>query len=444
MTFPPNFLWGAASASYQVEGAAYEDGKGESIWDALSSGHIKNNETGRIACDHYHRYKEDVALMKQLGLKAYRFSVSWPRIIPRPGVINQAGIAFYRQLVQELRSAGIEPLCTLYHWDMPMWVYERGGWHNEKTSDYFAEFAGIVADALSDCVTKWITLNESTCFIEMGYVTGDHAPFEQATGSNAQPGSRYIGYLTRNALLAHGKAVIALREHAKCPPQIGIAFTSNLFAPKEETLEEIRIAYSKTFPEKNARLWSLSWWADPIFLRRAPQELAEYLTPGDYEFIAQPLDFIGFNCYHTSNFHGLPEENPDLYPGLPRTAMGWPITPNALYWAARFLTKRYSAPLLITENGMANLDFVMQDGKVHDPQRIDYMAGYLSGLKRAVNEGYPVLGYCHWSIMDNFEWAEGYDKRFGLIYVDYRTQKRTIKDSGLWYADVIRQNGENL
>lgn len=444
MAFPENFLWGAASAAYQVEGAAYEGGKGEGIWDALSSGHVKNDDTGLVACDHYHRYKEDVALMKQLGLKAYRFSISWPRIMPRQGVISQEGLAFYKNLVQELCDAGIEPLVTLFHWNLPMWVYEQGGWHNEKTSDYFAEYVGVVADALSDKVSKWITLNETTCFIEMGYVTGEHAPFEKAAGANAVPGSAYIGRLTLNALLAHGKAVKVLRERAKLAPQIGIAFTASLFAPIEENPAGIQEAYQKTFPVHNAGLWSLNWWADPVFLGSAPSGLAEYLTEEDYKLIAQPLDFIGFNCYHTSNFHGSPAENPALYPGLPRTAMGWPITHNALYWAARFLTERYHAPLLITENGMANIDFVMRDGKVHDPQRIDYMAGYLAGLKRAVDEGVPVLGYCYWSIMDNFEWAEGYDKRFGLVYVDYRTQERTLKDSAYWYAEVIRQNGDNL
>jgi len=444
MAFPKNFIWGAASSDYQIEGAAYEGGKGEGIWDALSAGHVRHGETGEVACDHYHRYKEDIALMKSLGIKAYRFSVSWPRVMPRQGVVNQEGLDFYKNLVQELLAAGIEPMCTLFHWNLPMWVYEQGGWHNEKTAGYFAEFVAVVADALSDKVSKWMTLNETTCFIEMGYVTGEHAPFEKALGENARPGSAYIGNLTRNALLAHGKAVKVLRERAKLPPQIGIAYTSSLFAPEAETPEEIKKAYDLTFPDKEAGLWSLSWWADPVFLGCAPRPLANYLDAEDYALIAQPLDFIGFNCYHASNFHGEPQENPNVYTGIPRTASGWPITPNALYWASRFLTERYHAPLLITENGMANLDFVMHDGKVHDPQRIDYLTGYLGGLKRAADEGLPVLGYCYWSILDNFEWAEGYDKRFGLVYVDYRTQQRIPKDSAYWYAEVIRQNGEML
>lgn len=444
MAFPKDFLWGAASAAYQVEGAAHEDGKGDGIWDALCSGHVAHGENGDVACDHYHRYKEDVALMKQLGLKVYRFSISWPRVMPQKGVVNQKGLDFYRNLVRELRGAGIEPLVTLFHWNLPMWVYEEGGWHNEKTADYFAEFVGIVTDALSDQVSRWITLNETACFIGLGYVTGEHAPFEKAAGASARPGSAYIGRLTRNALLAHGKAVRILRERAKLPPQIGIAFTGGLFTPAVETPEAIHSAYRLTFPEEGAGLWSLSWWADPIYLGSAPAGLREYLSQEDYALMAQPLDFIGLNCYNTADFYGEPEENPALYPGMPRTAMDWPITPNALYWAAKFFTKRYRVPLFITENGMANLDFVMRDGKVHDPQRIDYLAGYLAGLRRAAEENLPVMGYCYWSIMDNFEWALGYDKRFGLIHVDYRTQKRTLKDSALWYAEVIRQNGENL
>lgn len=445
MGFSKEFLWGAASAAYQVEGAYNEDGKGMGIWDALSEGHVRHGENGNIACDHYHRYKEDVIMMKKMGLKAYRFSVSWPRIMPEEGVVNEKGIQFYQDLVDELLKADIEPMCTLFHWNLPMWLHEKGGWGYDGISDAFAEYTGVVVKALSDKVQYWMTLNEPACFVGLGYMNGIHAPFEKHMESYEDTsGLELLVNISRNVLLSHGKAAAVIRECAVKTPQIGLALNGNLNIPEAETTEKIELAKERTFSEKRF-VFSYSHWADPMILGKVPSVLAGAIDREDLKVIHQKLDFIGFNSYNSNDYaDDSGERNEKVYPGMPRTAMGWPITPGALYWNIRFLHERYHIPVLITENGMANLDFVMSDGKVHDPQRIEYMKSYMVGLKRAVEDGYPVIGYMYWSVMDNFEWAEGYDKRFGLVHVDYRTQVRTMKDSAYWYAEVIRENGANI
>lgn len=442
MGFPKQFLWGAASAAYQIEGAYEEDGKGPGIWDALSDGHVKHGDNGNIACDQYHRYKEDVALMKQMGVKAYRFSVSWPRIMPEEHVVNEKGILFYKNLVQELQNVGIIPMCTLFHWNLPMWIHEKGGWLCDEISGYFEEYTKIVVDALSDKVDFWMTMNEAATFTGAGYLEGIHAPFEFC-----EPGSREyterMCRLTRNVLISHGRAVKVIREKAVLSPRIGIAMDGTLWMPQNENADAVEKARKITFADK-ADHHQVNWWMDPIVKGNAQKVLAEYLTEEDMTVIHQPIDFIGYNCYKANNYDDGKDWDSEIYPGLPRTAMEWAITPDALYWAIRFFNERYQLPILITENGMANLDFVMSDGQIHDIQRIEYMKWYLKGAKRAVEENYPVMGYLYWSIMDNFEWAEGYDKRFGLIYVDYRTQERILKDSAIWYAKLIHENGESL
>lgn len=440
MSFPKNFLWGAASAAYQVEGAYDEDGKGLGIWDVMSEGHVHHGENGNVACDHYHRYKEDVALMKEMGLKAYRFSISWPRVMPQPGVVNDKGLQFYRDLVAELKVAGIEPMCTLYHWNLPMWQHEKGGWHNEQTSDAFADFVKVMVDALSDQVQYWMTINEPAGFVGNGYFTGIHAPFEKLLDKPMPEMMGALYGLTRTVLLAHGKAVQVIRKYAKLPPKIGMALNGNILIPENESLEATEAAKVGVFPDQ-AFFAHINWWADPAILGIVPQTLQPALSAEDLMTIHQPLDFFGYNCYNANNYDEYTGPNPAVYPGMPRTAMDWPITPDALYWAAKFFTERYDLPMLVTENGMANVDFVMSDGEVHDPQRIEYLKGYIAGLQRAADEGLPVVGYMYWSILDNFEWADGYDRRFGLVHVDYRTQKRTRKDSSFWYADVIKNNG---
>lgn len=445
MGFPKDFLWGVASSAHQIEGAYNEDGKGLGIWDALHEGHVKHGENGNVACDHYHRYKEDVAIMKEMGVKTYRFSVSWPRIMPEEGVVNEKGVEFYQNLVQELLDAGIEPMVTLFHWNLPMWIHEKGGWYCDKVSDYFEEYTKVLVDALSDKVTYWMTINEPCCFIGLGYLLGQHAPFESVNFDVSDPNAmkemgEKMGTLSRNVLLAHGKAVRTIRNHSVKEPKIGIALNGTLYAPRDDSEAAVEEARKRTFSEQGS-FADVHWWADPMILGTCPKGLEPFVSAEDMEIIHQPMDFLGYNCYNTNNYEDSMKPNPDVTPGIPRTAMGWPITPEALYWAAKFYHERYQIPILITENGMANLDFVMSDGKVHDPQRIEYMKAYLKGLQKAVDEGVPVIGYTYWSIMDNYEWAEGYDKRFGLVYVDYQTQKRTRKDSSYWYADVIARNG---
>ena len=436
MSFPNGFMWGAASAAYQVEGAYNEDGKGMGIWDALSAGHVIHGDNGNVACDHYHRFREDVAQMKRLGLKSYRFSVSWPRVMPAPGVVNEKGLRFYSDLVDELLSAGIEPMCTVFHWNLPMWLHEKGGWHNEETAEAMGELAALLADRLSDRVRWWMTVNEPACVVGLGYMMGNHAPFETAAGMSEEEAEARVAQLTRNVLLAHGKAVQALREHARQPLQIGLALNGGVTTPMGDGMDAIEKAHAATLSDEG--VFQVPWWADPAILGKLPAGLKPYVSDEDLAVIHQELDFFGFNCYYSSNYNDFLGPNPNVVPGMPRTAMGWAITPEALYWAPRFFCDRYGLPFLITENGMANIDFVMRDGKVHDPQRIEYMRAYIDCLERASDEGYPILGYCYWSLMDNFEWAEGYDKRFGLVHVDYQTQKRTLKDSALWYADRIR------
>lgn len=442
MSFSKDFIWGAASAAHQIEGAYDEDGKGPGIWDALWEGHVNHRENGNIACDHYHRYKEDVAIMKQMQLQAYRFSVSWPRIMPEENKINKRGLEFYQNLVQELLEAGITPMCTLFHWNLPMWLHEKGGWLCDEISDYFESLTEVVTDALSDKVSVWITMNEASTFTGAGYLDGIHAPFE-----TCEPGSKKrlerMCRITRNVLLSHGKAVKVLRDRAVLKPQVGIAMDGTLWIPWKETEEEIEKARGITFAD-TADQHQVNWWMDPIVKGTLQDELALYITDEELNMIHRPIDFMGYNCYKANNYDDDNGWNPAVYPGLPRTAMGWPITPDALYWAVRFYHERYKLPILISENGMANLDFVMSDGNIHDIQRIEYLKWYLKGLKRAVEEGYPAMGYLYWSVMDNFEWAEGYDKRFGLIYVDYQTQKRILKDSAVWYANVIRENGAKI
>lgn len=442
MQFPDNFWWGAASAAAQIEGGWDADGRGPSIWDVLYPGHTKYNENPHEACDHYHRWREDVALMKQMGLKTYRFSVSWSRILPEgTGKVNPAGVQFYRDLVRALKDAGIEPMVTLYHWDLPYALYLRGGWQNPESPAWFAEYVRVVVEALSDVVERWMTLNEPQCFVGISYVGGEHAPFLNEEAA--------LRPTVRNVLLAHAGAVRTIRRYARRKPLVGYAPTGTLFEPVGPDPDAIEQARYETF-EADRGPFSVGWWCDPVLLGTLPGELtrrlgADLFTAEELASLREPLDFLGFNIYQAAT----PPRPGTAYArntwqGSPRTAMDWPITPDCVYWAVRFLKERYGLPVLITENGMANQDFVMLDGQVHDPQRIDYIHRHLLGAGRALAEGYPLLGYTYWSIMDNFEWACGYDKRFGLIYVDYPTQRRIPKDSAAWYARVIATNGAEL
>lgn len=428
--FNKDFLWGAATASAQIEGGWNDDGRTPSIWDNAPSHKIKNEANCHIACDHYHRYKEDFALMKELGLKSYRFSVSWSRVQPEKGKINKKGLDFYVNLVKELKNAGIEPLVTIFHWDLPMWVHNEGGWLSEKIIPLFEEYTKIIVNALSDEVTYWIPMNEPQCFIMLGYAYAIHAPFKF--------GLLNIPKATRICMLAHSASVNAIRKYAKKTPKIGIAMAAGAYIPKSETADDIEKARHKSF-NSGIGLMNNRWWSDPILLSKPVTAFGFLKThERDMKDIYQKLDFVGLNVYQP---YGVSKRKLN---DSRKTSMGWAIDGKVLYWTIRFYFERYGLPIMVTENGMADNDCISHDGAVHDAKRIEFLKEYLGGVKRAVDEEIPVLGYQHWSLMDNFEWAEGYGPRFGLIYIDYNTQKRTIKDSGYWYKKIIESDGEIL
>ena len=450
MGFNKDFVWGAAAAAYQIEGGAYEDGKGLSIWDIFSKtpGKVRNGDTGDVACNHYHMYREDVQLMKEMGLKAYRLSISWPRVIPEgTGKINEKGMDFYDRLVDELLSNGIDPYVTLFHWDYPYELYKRGGWLNPECSEWFAEYTRTVVDRLSDRVTNWMTINEPQCMIILGHVAGQQAP-------GLKLGMHDIFHAIHNIFLSHGKGVKIIRQNSKKPCQIGFAPVANTLIPGKESPEVIEATREKMFSIEKDNLWSAALWMDPIYLGEYPKQVFDYyeqympkIKQDDMKVISEPLDFFGSNTYFGERIlldkFGNPYKAPRL-PGHTLTTFDWLLEPEALYWGPKFYFERYKKPILVTENGLSNKDWIALDGKVHDPQRIDYMRGNLLAFERACNEGVKTKGYLPWSYMDNFEWGVGYFERFGLTYVDFQTQKRTIKDSGYWYKKVIETNGEFL
>lgn len=432
MSFPTNFIWGAASAAAQIEGAWDEDGRTPSIWDLMPKGKINKNETCHTACDHYHRWREDVAIMKELGLQAYRFSISWSRVIPQRGVVNGKGLQFYRDLVDALVEAGIRPMITLFHSDMPQWVFELGGWSSPEVVEEFAFFARTMAEALSDQVEYWFTMNEPQCFFP------DYLELAGQAGDQAAELAAY-----RHILLSHGRGVQELRKAAKRPLKIGMVIMGLVIEPLPGVIDE-DTAYSVMFSSQGGFL-GMTAWTDPMILGAVPESMATAISKEDLGIICQPMDLFTANVYGSANFYDHPgRENPLSYPGIPKSHIGMPIRPKCLYYMAKFAWKRYGLPVLFTENGFSNIDFVMLDGKVHDPQRVDYIHQYLLALREAVEEGIPVEGYLYWSILDNFEWLKGYDLRFGLVYVDYPTQARILKDSAEFYRQVIASNGEIL
>lgn len=434
--FPKDFLWGAATASAQIEGGWDCGGRTPSIWDAAPAGKVHNDETCHTACDHYHRWREDVALMKELGLKSYRFSVSWSRIIPQEGTVNEEGLKFYSDLVDALLEAGIEPLVTLYHWDLPLWMHEKGGWKTLAIRNAFLEYASAVVDRLSDRVQYWITFNEPQCFLMNGYMQGVHAPFRRDYLS--------LPRITRNFMLTNAATVRLIRERAKKNPRIGIAFAAGAFIPAEETQSGIETARHKSF-YKGMGTMNNRWWMDPILLGKPVAAYGVYRSrKRDMKDIQVDFDFIGINNYTAFNYSDWGGDKNIDASNLPKNSLGWIIDGRSIYWTVRFLHERYKLPIMITENGMSNLDAVNEQGEVADDLRIGYIDEYLQNLKRAISEGIPVLGYQHWSLMDNFEWAEGYDPRFGLIYVDFGTGKRTIKKSGYHYKSIIESNGATI
>jgi beta-glucosidase len=441
--FPSGFLWGVATASYQIEGAWNAEGKGQSIWDRFTHtpGKIKNNDTGDVAVDHYYRYKEDAQLMKALGAKTYRFSISWPRIFPEgTGAANPKGLDFYSRLVDELLANGIQPFATLYHWDLPEALQDRwGGWEARDTATAFADYAGYVAEKLSDRIRHFFTINEFTTFIELGYRTGLHAP-----GLKLPPAR--LNQVRHHAVVAHGLAVQAIRAKARRGTKVGPAEIIAAGVPVIETPDHIAAAERYT-REANAAYLTviLEGRYTDGFLSSAGADAPKF-TPDDLKVISSPLDFVGINVYVPNYVRAI-----EAVPGYehlafskshPRMASSWHmIGPEALFWAPRHLVKLWNVKeIYITENGCGASDEPAADGVVYDSDRIMFLRSYLTQLQRATSEGVPVRGYFLWSSMDNFEWADGYATRFGLIHVDYATLKRKPKLSASFFREVATLN----
>ncbi|ALM43127.1 GH1 family beta-glucosidase [Streptomyces albidoflavus] len=435
---PAGFTWGVATAAYQIEGAVAEDGRAPSIWDTFSHtpGKVAGGDTGDVACDHYHRWPEDLALMKRLGVDSYRLSIAWPRVHPQgDGPVNEAGLAFYDRLVDALLEAGITPNVTLYHWDLPQALQDRGGWQARETAEHFAAYASTVAERLGDRVSRWATLNEPLCSAWIGHLEGTMAP-----------GLRDIDAAVKasyHLLLGHGLAAQAVRAAS---PHAKIGIVNNLSTVYAATDSEADQAAARRMDGHTNR-----WWLDPVHGRGFPADMREVYgvdlpeRPGDLDTIAQRLDWIGLNYY----FPAVVADDPDApHPhirtvrreGVPRTGMDWEIEAGGLEELLLRLTREYGAQsIYVTENGSAFPDTVAPDGSVHDPERTAYLQDHLAACARAARAGAPVDGYYAWSLLDNFEWAYGYDKRFGLVHVDYPTQRRTMKTSGHTYARLIEE-----
>lgn len=448
--FPRDFTWGAATSAYQIEGAAKEAGRGMSVWDQFCGipGAVHGGHDGAVACDHYNRMEDDVRLMAQMNLRAYRFSISWPRVLPAGvGAPSKEGLSFYDRLVDRLLEAGLEPWVTLFHWDLPLELHRRGGWLNPESPAWFEEYAVHMVDLLSDRVSKWITINEPQIFVGLGYGTGIHAPGQKLHFAE----QLLIGH---RVLLAHGRAARVIRARAKSKPLVGWAPVGRVGVPATDSASDIEAARRRSMTVDDKGFWNNTWFGDAVCLGHYPEDGlklfgadAPAVGPIDMETIRQPLDFYGVNIYSGELVRADDQGNPvsvPREPGFPQTAMGWPIEPESLYWGPRFLYERYGVPIVVTENGLACHDVISTDGRVHDPTRIDFLTRYLQALQRSIVDGAKVTGYFQWSLMDNFEWAEGYRQRFGLVYVDYQSQRRIPKASAEWYAQVIRTNGQSL
>ena len=438
--FPEGFEWGAATAAYQIEGAWNEDGKGLSIWDVFcrQPGRILTGETGDVACEHYYRYKDDVALMKRLGLQTYRFSISWPRVIPfGTGESNEAGLSFYDRLVDELLAAGIKPCVTLYHWDLPQALQDRGGWANRDTAHWFAEYAALMYERLGDRATRWITHNEPIVTVEMGHRAGVLAP-----------GIRDLGVTARavhHILLSHGLAVQAFRA-SRCKGEIGITNANTSYEPVDDTPESQQAV-------ELARDFGTRLYHGPVFGRGYPQSVISFyeskgirfpVETDDLAVIAEPTDFLGVNLYSRSRVQLDPERSIGYRaaaPILPTTQMGYEVAPHALGDFVRFVSKEYDRPkIYVTENGVCDPAEPVE-GVIDDHLRTETLRGFLAGLAEAIADGEAdVRAYYVWSLLDNFEWAFGFDRRFGIVHTDYQTQERTPKRSAELFSQVIRDN----
>lgn len=450
--FREDFVWGVASSAYQVEGKDQEDGAGKMIWDTFTEeGGILDHTNAYVSCDHMHRYKDDYKLMRLLGVKAYRFSINWARILPEgTGRVNEKGVALYRDMMLEMKKNGITPYITMYHWELPQALQDKGGWLNEEIIGWFGEYAKVVAENFSDLCEYFFTLNEPQCFVGLGHLHGVNAPGKKLPIKDTFQ-------IAHNAMRAHGQAVINLRKYAKQPIRIGYAPTGGMAYPASNDPADIEAARKVLFSFYNPMdnwTWNVAWFSDPVFLGHYPEEgmkkYAEYLpeiTDEDMALISQPLDFMGQNIYNGYMVRAGADGEPEFIgreAGYPKTAANWPVTPEALYWGAKFLWERYGQPLYITENGMSCHDIVSSDGRVHDPDRIAFLDRYLSALQRASDDGADVRGYFLWTFLDNFEWEKGYNERFGIVHVDFTTQKRIVKDSAFWYQKIMEENGMGL
>jgi beta-glucosidase len=435
---PDDFRFGAATAAYQVEGAVGDDGRGESIWDrfARTPGRVARGETGDVACDHYHRWRSDLDLMASLGIEAYRFSIAWPRVLPDgDGAVNPAGLRFYRNLAEGLRERGIEPIATLYHWDLPQALQDRGGWANRDTAQRFAEYASHVASELGDVVSEWITVNEPWVIAFQGHAHGTKAP-----GLRDWPTALRVSH---QVLVAHGLATQALRA-ARADARVGV--TLNLAPVLAAGGEADELAARRMDGHLNR------WFLDPVLRGEYPRDMLEvyerrtgpldWIEPGDPLTIAEPIDFLGVNYYAPMRVRADARQGPigvrQAPPGPPTTAMGWEVAPECLRRLLLRVRDDYGdIPIAITENGASYEDPPSVDSRVDDPERTAYIDTHLAAMRAAMGEGVRVRGYFVWSLLDNFEWEWGYDKRFGIVHVDFRTLGRTPKQSGLWYRDHI-------
>lgn len=440
MPFPKDFLWGAATSSYQIEGGALDEGRGECIWYRFSHtpGKTFNGETGDVAIEHLKRYKEDVAIMKQIGLKAYRFSIAWARVIPQgTGATNPAGLDFYDRLTDELLAQGIIPFATLYHWDLPQALQDRGGWETPESADWFVEYADLMSRRLGDRIKSWTTFNEPWCTSILSNLLGVHAPGKR------DPVAAYR--VAHHLNLAHGAAVPVIRRNVP-DAQVGIA--PNLYPtfPATDSEQDKKAAYIYDG-------WFNRWFLDPIFKGEYPADIVEMMQPwlegldlSAVKVTAQPIDFLGINFYTRSiiawdDNAPLKFNNLTPQPGADVTAMNWEVYPDGLKDILIRVHQDYQPKAIyVTENGAAYDDPAPVNGSVPDPQRVEYFKKHFAAAEAAIDAGVPLKGYFAWSLMDNFEWAEGYNKRFGIVYVDYDTQERTLKDSALFYKDFIRQN----
>ena len=435
--FAADFVWGVATASYQIEGAYDEDGRSMSIWDTFSRvpGAIDNGDTGDVACDHYHRWRSDFDLIEELGANAYRFSIAWPRVIPTgTGAVNQKGIDFYSALVDDLLERGITPYVTLYHWDLPQAMQDRGGWPSRDTAFAYADYAAVVVKALGDRVTNWTTFNEPLCSAWLGHLEGSMAPGVKDIKA-AVPAAFHLH-------LAHGLGMQAIRAEAKLAPHAGIVVNLSPAAPASDSPEDIAAAVRQDGHTNR-------WWLDPVFGRGYPQDMVEVygveppIQGNDLETIAAPMDWLGVNYYFREVVKDAPGKSGARaegvrVPGAQETHMGWEVYAKGLEDVLVRVAEDYKpAEIYITENGSAFPDVVEADGSINDTGRINYLVDHVAAVEAATRRGAPIKGYFAWSLLDNFEWAYGYDKRFGLVRVDYETQERTIKASGRKYAEII-------